>query len=83
MGRTVCTEPQCLYKVCTLPYLTFPFLFLPRHSINNQQPNQTTKFQPNQPRLVAESQAAMAKPAICDDTDIRFPSPNVSRHSPN
>ena len=19
MGRTVCTEPQCLYKVCTLP----------------------------------------------------------------
>ena len=22
MGRTACTEPQCLYKGCTLPYLT-------------------------------------------------------------
>ena len=23
MGRTACTEPQCLYKGCTLPYFDF------------------------------------------------------------
>jgi hypothetical protein len=74
VGHTACTEPQCL---------TFLFLFSPRHSINNQQPNQPTKFQPNQPRLVAKSEAAMAKPEIWDDTDIHFPPPNVSRQSPN